>query len=74
MSSLSAKRPSRAASDRDRALRAVQDTTGPIRRLNMQVPDDLLRDVKIIAVRQGTTISDIVRGQLEAYRRKHSYE
>ena len=74
MSSLSTKRPSRAAANRDRALRDVQDTVPPMRRLNVHVPEDLLRDIKIIAARQDTTISDIVRNYLGEYRSRYSDE
>ena len=74
MSSLSTKRPSRAAANRDRALRELQDTAPAMRRLNVHVPEDLLRDIKVIAARQDTTISDIVRSHLEEYRGKHASE
>ena len=74
MSTLSTKRPSRAAATRERALRNVQGDTPAVRRLNVHVPEDLLRDIKVIAARQDRTISDIVREHLAEYRRKHSQE
>ena len=74
MNTLSTKRPSRAATNRDRALRDVQDAAPATRRLNVHVPEGLLRDIKVIAARQDRTISDIVREHLEEYRRKYADE
>ncbi|MCY3701517.1 MAG: ribbon-helix-helix protein, CopG family [Rhodospirillales bacterium] len=74
MSSLSGKRPSRSTANCERALCAPQDAATSTRRLNVHVPEDLLRDIKVIAARQDTTISNIVRDYLERHRRKYANE
>ena len=74
MTTLSSKRPSKAATTHARILRDVQDTTVPMSRLNVQVPKTLLRDIKLIAVRRDETVSDIVRTHLIEYRSKYSDE
>ena len=74
MSILSTKRPSRTDEARDRALRQVRDDASPTSRLNVQVPKDLLRDIKVIAARSDQTVSDIVREFLIEYRSKYSDE
>ncbi len=73
MNTLSTRRPSRAEEARERALREVRDEE-PTARLNVQVPKNLLRDIKVIAARTDRTVSDIVREFLEEYRRKHAGE
>lgn len=74
MSSLSSKQPSRAATNCERTLCDIQEAATSTRRLNVHVPEDLLRDIKVIAARQDTTISNIVRDYLERHRRKYANE
>ena len=71
---LSARRPSRADENRDRALRAVREEEPEMARMSVLLPKSLLRDIKMLAIQNDQTVSEIVREFLVAYKRKHSRE
>lgn len=58
---LTAKRPSRGDEARDRIMKEVTDTTEKKRRLNAEIEDNLYRQIKVRAVEEGRSISDITR-------------
>lgn len=58
---LSAKRPSRGDEVRKRILHEVTETTERKKRLNAEIEETLYRRIKMKAVENGRTISDITR-------------
>jgi len=58
---LSAKRPSRGDEVRNRILHEVTETTERKKRLNAEIEETLYRRIKMKAVENGRTISDITR-------------
>ena len=58
---LSAKRPSRCEEARKRILHEVTETTGKKKRLNAEIEEALYRKIKMKAVEEGRSISDITR-------------
>jgi len=58
---LSAKRPSRGDEARKRILHEVTETTQKKKRLNAEIEESLYHRIKIKAVEEGRTISDITR-------------
>ena len=58
---LSAKRPSRGDEARQRILHEVTETTEKKKRLNAEIEESLYRQIKMKAVEEGRSISDITR-------------
>jgi hypothetical protein len=58
---LSAKRPSRGDEARKRILHEVMDETEKKKRLNAEIEESLYRRIKMKAVEEGRSISDITR-------------
>jgi len=58
---LSAKRPSRGDEARKRILHEVMDSTEKKKRLNTEIEESLYRRIKMKAVEEGRSISDITR-------------
>lgn len=58
---LSAKRPSRGDEARQRILKEVTETTEKKKRLNAEIEESLYRQIKMKAVEEGRSISDITR-------------
>lgn len=67
---LSSKRPSA----KDRLLQEMQDTAGPIKRMNIDVDAQLYRRMKRQALEEDRTLSAITRELWAEYLRKHSAE
>jgi hypothetical protein len=66
---LSAKRPSRGDEARQRILQEVTETSiaEKKKRLNAEIEEGLYRKIKMKAVEEGRTISDITRDLWEEY-------
>lgn len=58
---LSAKRPSRGDDARKRILHEITETTEKKKRLNAEIEETLYRKIKMRAVEEGRSISDITR-------------
>lgn len=64
---LSAKRPSRGDDARKRILHEVTDATEKKKRLNAEIEETLYRKIKMRAVEEGRSISDITRDLWSEY-------
>lgn len=64
---LSAKRPSRGDDARKRILHEITDTTEKKKRLNAEIEETLYRKIKMRAVEEGRSISDITRDLWSEY-------
>jgi methionine aminopeptidase len=64
---LSAKRPSRGDEARKRILHEVTETTEKTKRLNAEIEETLYRRIKMRAVEEGRSISDITRDLWSEY-------
>lgn len=64
---LSAKRPSRGDEARQRILKEVTETTEKKKRLNAEIEESLYRQIKMRAVEEGRSISDITRDLWSEY-------
>lgn len=64
---LSAKRPSRGDEVRKRILHEVIETTEKKKRLNAEIEEALYRKIKMRAVEEGRSISDITRDLWSEY-------
>jgi hypothetical protein len=64
---LSAKRPSRGDEARQRILHEVSETTEKKKRLNAEIEESLYRRIKMKAVEEGRSISDITRSLWAEY-------
>ena len=64
---LSAKRPSRGDETRKRILHDVTDTSEKKKRLNAEIEESLYRQIKMRAVEEGRSISDITRDLWSEY-------
>ena len=64
---LSAKRPSRGDEARQRILEEVTETTEKKKRLNAEIEESLYRQIKMKAVEEGRSISDITRDLWSEY-------
>lgn len=64
---LSAKRPSRGDETRQRILKEVTEATEKKKRLNAEIEETLYRKIKIRAVEEGRSISDITRDLWSEY-------
>ena len=64
---LSAKRPSRGDDARKRILHEITETTEKKKRLNAEIEETLYRKIKMRAVEQGRSISDITRDLWSEY-------
>ncbi|GGX72753.1 hypothetical protein GCM10007385_46930 [Tateyamaria omphalii] len=64
---LSAKRPSRGDEARQRILKEVTETTEKKKRLNAEIEESLYRQIKMKAVEEGRSISDITRDLWSEY-------
>lgn len=64
---LSAKRPSRGDEARQRILQEVTGTNEKKKRLNAEIEETLYRKIKIRAVEEGRSISDITRSLWAEY-------
>ncbi len=64
---LSAKRPSRGDEARQRILKEVTETTEKKKRLNADIEESLYRQIKMKAVEEGRSISDITRDLWSEY-------
>lgn len=64
---LSAKRPSRGDETRQRILQEVTETTEKKKRLNAEIEESLYRQIKMKAVEEGRSISDITRDLWSEY-------
>ena len=70
-STMSARRPSQAEQARDRMLRDVTASeVGQIRRLSVELPLELAKEIKIRAATEDRTISDITRALWVEYLNK----
>lgn len=58
---LSANRPSKASKTREKLLKDVTDTSEKKRRLNTDIEDSLYKQIKIKAIEEGRSISEITR-------------
>lgn len=58
---LSTNRPSKATKTREKLLKEVTDTSEKKRRLNTDIEDSLYKRIKIQAVEEGRSISEITR-------------
>lgn len=67
MMALSAKRPSRGDETRKRLLHDVTDTAEKKKRLNAEIEESLYRQIKMRAVEEGRSISDITRDLWSEY-------
>lgn len=67
---LSSKRPSA----KDRLLKEMQDTAGPMRRMNIDVDAQFYRRMKRQALEEDRTLSQITRELWAEYLRKHAPE
>jgi len=64
---LSAKRPSRGDEARQRILKDVTETVQRKKRLNAEIEESLYRQIKMKAVEEGRSISDITRDLWSEY-------
>ncbi|NKB53672.1 MAG: hypothetical protein GKR97_15890 [Rhizobiaceae bacterium] len=64
---LSAKRPSRGDDARKRILYEITETTEKKKRLNAEIEETLYRKIKMRAVEEGRSISDITRDLWSEY-------
>lgn len=64
---LSAKRPSRGDEARKRILHEVTETSEKKKRLNAEIEETLYRKIKMRAVEEGRSISDITRDLWSEY-------
>jgi len=64
---LSAKRPSRGDDTRKRILHEITETTEKKKRLNAEIEETLYRKIKMRAVEEGRSISDITRDLWSEY-------
>jgi len=64
---LSAKRPSRGDEARQRILHEVAEATEKKKRLNAEIEESLYRKIKMKAVEEGRSISDITRDLWSEY-------
>ena len=64
---LSAKRPSRGDEARQRILKEVTETTEKKKRLKAEIEESLYRQIKMKAVEEGRSISDITRDLWSEY-------
>jgi methionine aminopeptidase len=64
---LSAKRPSRGDDARKRILHEITETTEKKKRLNADIEETLYRKIKMRAVEEGRSISDITRDLWSEY-------
>lgn len=64
---LSAKRPSRGDEARQRILREVTEAAEKKKRLNAEIEESLYRKIKMKAVEEGRSISDITRDLWSEY-------
>jgi len=64
---LSAKRPSRGDDARKRILLEITETTEKKKRLNAEIEETLYRKIKMRAVEEGRSISDITRDLWSEY-------
>ncbi|WP_299154587.1 plasmid partition protein ParG [uncultured Tateyamaria sp.] len=64
---LSAKRPSRGDDVRKRILHEITETTEKKKRLNAEIEETLYRKIKMRAVEEGRSISDITRDLWSEY-------
>ena len=64
---LSAKRPSRGDEARQRILHEVTETTEKKKRLNAEIEESLYKRIKMKAVEEGRSISDITRDLWSMY-------
>ena len=67
---LSAKRPSRGDDARKRILHEITETTEKKKRLNAEIEETLYRKIKMRAVEEGRSISDITRDLWSEYLNK----
>lgn len=58
---LTAKRPSRGDEARERIMKEVTNTTEKKRRLNAEIEDGLYRQIKVRALEEGRSVSEITR-------------
>jgi len=58
---LSKNRPSKATKTREKLLKEVTDTSEKKRRLNTDIEDSLYKRIKIQAIEEGRSISEITR-------------
>lgn len=58
---LSKNRPSKATKTREKLLKEVTDTSEKKRRLNTDIEDSLYKKIKIQAIEEGRSISEITR-------------
>jgi len=58
---LSANRPSKASKTREKLLKDITDTSEKKRRLNTDIEDSLYKKIKIKAIEEGRSISEITR-------------
>ena len=58
---LSAKRPSRADTTKEKLMRDVRDTSERKKRLNAEIEASLYQQIKLKAAEEGRNISDITR-------------
>ena len=71
---LSARTAGRASSAHERMLAQVREETLPMRRLNIEVEEDLFRKIKMQAVREDRSVAAITRSMWIAYLNKYSNE
>ena len=64
---LSAKRPSRGDDARKRILHEITETAEKKKRLNAEIEETLYRKIKMRAVEEGRSISDITRDLWSEY-------
>lgn len=64
---LSAKRPSRGDDARKRILHEITETSEKKKRLNAEIEEELYRKIKMRAVEEGRSISDITRDLWSEY-------
>ena len=64
---LSAKRPSRGDDARKRILHEITETSEKKKRLNAEIEETLYRKIKMRAVEEGRSISDITRDLWSKY-------
>lgn len=64
---LSAKRPSQGDDARKRILHEITETTEKKKRLNAEIEETLYRKIKMRAVEEGRSISDITRDLWSEY-------
>lgn len=67
MMALSAKRPSRGDEARKRILHEISESSEKKKRLNAEIEETLYRKIKMRAVEEGRSISDITRDLWSEY-------